>query len=282
MNITREEIVGIIGTAVFAVLLLLILIFSYFKIMTPPDELEGIPVMFGNVDNSFGETEPPMNEIVPTPLIEEPQIAEPSPEPPLITQENEPTIDVAAKREEERRRAQQVAEQQRQAQARLEQQRLAEERRRQEEVARKEREEEERRRNEINQQMSVLFGESSGNRGNTEGDGTQGVSTGNDTKGASSGTGWDGKYDLEGRSLGRGGLIKPTYSVNDYGTVVIDITVDPQGNVINARIGKGTNTPDSSLREEALKAARRTKFNSITSVNNQEGTITYGFKFKLE
>lgn len=271
MEMTREKIGGIVGTGIFAILLLLILIFSYFTLYLPPDELEGIPVMFGNVDNSYGNIEPPMNEIIPQPQIQQPQILKPSPEPPLITQENEPSIDVTAQREEERRKAREIAEQQRLAQLR------AEELRRAEEAARKAREEEERRSREINQQMSGLFGESSGNRGETEGTGTQGVSTGNNSTGGTSGQGGIGTYDLGGRSLGRGGLAQPKYSVNDYGTVVVTITVDPQGNVINAEIGRGTNTPSSSLRQEALRAARQTKFNAITSVNNQQGTITYRF-----
>lgn len=271
MNMTREEIGGVVGAAIFAVLLLLILIFSYFTLVAPMQDLEGVPVMFGNVDNSYGSIEPPRNEVTPVPQVPEPVVAKPTPEPPVISQETEETINVAAKREEEVKRAKQLAEQQRIAQARAEEQRRAEE------AARKKREEDERRSREINQQMSGLFGESSGSRGETEGTGTQGVSTGNDTKGASTGDGGIGTYDLGGRSLGRGGLAQPVYSVNDYGIVVVSITVDPQGNVIQAGIDKGTNAPNNSLIQEALKAARRTKFNAITSVNNQNGKITYRF-----
>lgn len=260
MQITREKISGIIGTAIFFVLLLLILLFSYFTLVTPPDELEGIPVMFGNVEDAFGTTESPMNEIVPIPVQQTPAVPEYSPNEPLITQNTEPTIDVAAQREEERRRREQLAEQ----------------RRLQEEAARRQREEEARRR-EINQQMSGLFGENSGSRGETEGTGTQGVSTGNASQGAKSGIGGIGTYDLGGRSLGSGGLAQPSYSVNDYGTVVVNITVDPQGNVIHTEIGRGTNTPNNTLRNEALRAAKRTKFNAINSANNQQGTITYRF-----
>lgn len=256
--ITREKISGIAGTIVFAALLLLLLLFSYFKLYTPPQELEGIPVMFGNVENASGTTESPMNEISPAPT-RPPSVPRHSPDEPLITQNNEPTIDVAAQREEERRRAQ-----------------LAEQRRLQEEAARRQREEEARRR-EINQQMSGLFGENSGSRGETQGAGTQGVSSGNAAQGATSGVGGIGTYDLGGRSLGRGGLAQPSYSVNDYGTVVVNITVDPQGNVIHTEIGRGTNTPNTSLRNEALRAAQRTKFNAINSTNNQQGTITYRF-----
>lgn len=271
MEITREKIAGIVGAGIFAILLLLVLIFSYFTLYLPPDELEGIPVMFGSVDNSFGTIEPPMNEITPVPQIQRPQIPVPSPEPPLITQNSEPSIDVTAQREEERRKAREFAEQQRLAERR------AEEIRKAEEAARKEREEQDRKSREINKEMSGLFGESSGSRGETEGTGTQGVSTGNSSTGSTSGTGGIGTYDLGGRSIGSGGLRQPKYSVDDYGTVVVAITVDPQGNVINAEIGKGTNTPNSSLRQEALRAAKQTKFNAITSVINQTGTITYRF-----
>ncbi len=277
MKISREEIGGVVGTGIFAVLLLLILIFSYFTLMPVPDELEGVPVMFGNVENSFGDIEPPMNEIIPEPQAQEPKVPVPSPAPPLITQDIEPTINVTAKREEERKKAQQVAEQQRLAQQRVEEQRIKEEQIRLAEIVKKKREEDEKRKRDINQQMSGLFGESSGSRGDTEGTGTQGVSTGNDSKGSTSGLGGVGTYNLGGRSLGQGGLVRPGYTVNDEGIVVVTITVDPQGNVINTEIGKGTTTPNSTLRKAALDAAKRTKFNSITSMNNQQGTITYRF-----
>jgi TonB family protein len=126
--------------------------------------------------------------------------------------------------------------------------------------------------------MSGLFGQEAESRGNSEGSGTQGVTSGNATQGSPIGTGGIGSYDLGGRSLGSGGLVQPRYTVNDEGTVVIDITVDPSGNVIRAEIGRGTNTPNTTLRNEALRAARSTKFNAITSMNNQQGTITYRFR----
>ncbi len=261
MEITREKIAGLVGTTIFAVLLLLLLLFTYFTHRIPPQELEGIPVMFGATEDAYGVTEAPMAEVPPTPS-QTPVVPEYRPNEPMITQTTEPTIDVEAQREEARRQAL-----------------LAEERRKQEEAERIRRAEEARRR-EINQQMSGLFGESAGSRGNTEGSGTQGVSTGNAAQGSPSGTGGIGSYDLGGRSLGSGGLVQPRYNVNDYGTVVVNITVDPNGNVINTEIGRGTNTPNTALRNEALRAARNTKFNAITSPNNQQGTITYRFNLK--
>ena len=258
MEITREKIGGIAGTIIFAVLLLLILIFSYFNLDPPPQELEGIPVMFGTTEDAFGTIEAPMTEITPSPN-QPPVVPAYTPNEPLITQTTEPTIDVEAQREEARRQTQ-----------------LAEERRKSEEAERI-RNAEEARRREINQQMSGLFGENAGSRGNTEGSGTQGVSTGNATQGSPTGTGGIGSYDLGGRSVGNGGLVQPKYNVNDYGTVVVNITVDPGGNVIHAEIGRGTNTPSSTLLNEALRAASNTKFNAINSTNNQQGTITYKF-----
>ncbi|MDD4778696.1 MAG: energy transducer TonB [Fermentimonas sp.] len=259
MQITKEEIGGIVGTTIFAILLVLLLLFSYFTMASPPEELEGIPVMFGSTEDAFGFVEPPMTEITPAPS-QEIQIPEYSPNEPLITQTTEPTIDVEALREEERRRAA-----------------IAEERRRIEEAERIRRQEEARKR-EINEQMSGLFGESAGSRGNTEGTGTQGVSTGNSSQGSPAGNGGIGSYDLGGRSLGSGGLAQPRYNVNDYGTVVVNITVDPAGNVIHTEIGRGTTTPNATLRSEAMRAARNTKFNAINSTNNQQGTITYNFR----
>ncbi|MBF6627736.1 MAG: energy transducer TonB [Proteiniphilum sp.] len=259
MELTREKIGGIVGTIVFTLLLLLILLFSYFTLASPPQELEGIPVMFGSTEDAYGLAEPPMEEVTPTPA-QSPAIPEYAPNEPLITQTTEPTIDVEAAREEERRQAQLVAEQ------------------RAREEAERRRREEESRRKEINQQMSGLFGESAESRGNTEGSGTQGVTTGNATQGSPTGNGGIGSYELGGRSLGSGGLVQPRYTVNDEGTVVVNITVDPSGNVILAEIGQGTNLPNATLRNEALNAAKKTKFNAINSTNNQRGKITYRFK----
>ena len=125
--------------------------------------------------------------------------------------------------------------------------------------------------------MSGLFGANTdANRGESEGSGTQGVSTGSSDQGAKFGEGGIG-YKLEGRCIGSGGLKKPNYTVDAEGIVVVNITVDPKGNVVDAEIGRGTNTGNTDLRQEALKAARSTTFNSISTPDNQKGTITYIF-----
>lgn len=264
--ITKEEITGMIGTAIFMVLLIVILLFSYFELASSSDELGGIPVMFGNMEEAGGYEEPPMMDIEPQPVEEiAAQTNRPS-ETPLITQDTEASIAVKAeerKKEEERERQEQA--------------RREEERRRQAEAERKRREEEARKQA-INQQMSGLFGENANaNRGESEGSGTQGVSTGSSNIGASSGTGGIGSYDLGGRGVSGVGLIEPKYTVDDYGKVIINITVNPEGKVISAEIGKGTQAPNSALLNEALKAARSTRFSVISSSDNQQGTITYKF-----
>ena len=263
--ITKEKITGMIGATIFMVLLLLILLFSYFTLASPSQELEGIPVMFGNIENAGGYEEPPMNEITPpVEVTPTPQFV-PSEEP-LIAQTEDPSIAIEKQKNKEKE------EEERKKRA------LLEEQRRQQAEAERKKREEEARKQAINQQMSGLFGENANaNRGETEGSGTQGVSTGNASQGQATGTGGMGSYDLGGRSVGSGGLTLPKYTVDDYGTVVVNITVDPKGNVISAEIGRGTQAPSSALLNEAIKAARNTKFNSINAANNQQGTITYKF-----
>lgn len=280
--ITREKKISAAGTTLFFALLMLFLLFSYIHISLPlPQDLEGIPVMFGNTPDAFGNDEPPMLDSSPTAVSEasQPEITTPSPTPSpptpaptqkksaekdLITQTTEPSIKVNAEAEKKRK----------------EEALLAEQRQRQEEAETRARQAQENQRKEINNQMSGLFGDKpGGSRGTTSGTGVQGVPTGNSTTGAKSGVGGIGTYDLGGRSVGSGGLVEPKYTA-DYGTIVINITVDPQGNVILAEIGKGTNSPNATLRNDALRAARSTKFNVINTGNNQRGTITYKFNLK--
>ena len=89
-----------------------------------------------------------------------------------------------------------------------------------------------------------------------------------------------GTFDLNGRSLGSGGLPMPVYNVQDEGRVVVTITVNPAGQVIGTSINKRTNTVNASLRKAAEEAARKARFNQVDGVNNQTGTITYYFKLK--
>ena len=285
MEAEKEKWIGIGGTVLFHTLLICSLLFLY---LTPtpdkrlPEEMLGVPVMFGNVADAFGDNEPkgrgkgadgaqftssPHVVEDPLPMVESTSTTQSAPpvsnveETPMVQDFEETVAIKEANRKAEEQRTREAEEQRRKAEAEL--------------IARQEAEQ----RGKINQQMEGLFGQGtgSGSRGNTEGTGTQGVPTGNASHGATSGIGGWGSFALGGRSLGAGGLIKPTYSVDDYGIVVVDIVVDGKGNVIDATVGKGTNTTSSTLKEEALRAAKKTKFNEVSAVINQRGTIIYRF-----
>lgn len=86
---------------------------------------------------------------------------------------------------------------------------------------------------------------------------------------------------LAGRSI-MGSLPKPDYNVNKSGKVVVRISVDQYGAVVNATPGApGTTVQDKILWEAARKAALSAKFNlSSQAPTVQEGTITYNFILK--
>lgn len=284
MEAQKDKIIGLGATIGFHLLIILALIF-YTLDLTPmartAEDLGGVPVMFGNVPDAFGDDEPfgrgngdvgaeeatsPNVVEDPIPMVEntatktKPAVSNTKEAP--VTQNLEETVAIKeAKKKAEEKKQQEADERRKKAEA----DRVA-----QQEAAKK---------GQINNQMAGLFGNGTGrgSRGNTEGTGTQGVPTGNASYGKTSGVGGWGSFDLGGRSLGSGGLIKPNYSVDDYGTVVVDILVNAKGDVVEATIGKGTNTPNTNLRNEALRAAKRTKFNTVSSVTNQKGTITYKF-----
>lgn len=95
----------------------------------------------------------------------------------------------------------------------------------------------------------------------------------------SSGIAGYGTWDLGGRDM-IGELPRPSYTVQEEGRVVITVTINPDGNVIETKINNRTNTTNKQLRSAAEEAARKTKFNAISGKENQTGTITYYFKLK--
>lgn len=65
------------------------------------------------------------------------------------------------------------------------------------------------------------------------------------------------------------------------GTVVVDITVDKSGKVIDANPnGRGTTTSNPALKSDAAKIALATKFNAEQTIEEQRGTITIIFSFE--
>ena len=289
----KHRITGLIGTLVLHVLVLVFLLLV--AISKPKMQEEGgVPVMLGNMEVAQGNADP--YTLTDVDILDEPQlpteptVPEPVPETPvksdMITQEDEPTIAVPKKetpkptpktetvkkkpvqKEPVKPKEKTEAEKKAEAEKLAAEKKTAEQKAAAEAAAKK---------------IAGAFGKGTqtGSKGTgTTGDGIQGSPTGNSSEGQSSGVGGYGTFDLNGRSLGSGGLPRPVYNVQEEGRVVVTITVNPAGQVIHTSINKRTNTANAALRKAAEDAARKARFNAVSGVNNQTGTITYYFKLK--
>ena len=289
----KNKVTGLVGTLVLHVVLLILL---FLIAISKPESQEegGVPVMLGNMEMAQGYADP--YTLTDVDILDEPQLPtevsapEPVPIPPveseMITQEDEPTIAVPKKetpkpapkketvKKETPKKEPVKPKEKTEAEKRAEAERLAAEKKAAEERAAAEA---------AAKRIAGAFGKGTqmGSKGNaTSGEGIQGSPTGNAADGQTSGVGGYGSFDLNGRSLGPGGLPRPVYNVQEEGRVVVTITVNPAGQVIHTSINKRTNTANAALRKAAEDAARKARFNAVGGVNNQTGTITYYFKLK--
>jgi TonB family protein len=145
-------------------------------------------------------------------------------------------------------------------------------------------------------------GKDGGGKGDNDTPGQNGAPDGdpnkNGTGGHGNGTGGgdgdgDGPGTGPGKGLGSGGkigidlkgraVVKPPQLPKDTkeeGKVVVEITVDSEGNVIEANPnGRGTTTSSALLKAKAKQAALATKFNVEGKFEEQRGTITIIFSF---
>lgn len=264
-NISKDRITGIVGTLLFHTVLLVLL--CLLVMAAPPMQDEsGVPVVLGNVEDAFGSDLAMTDvEIIPQPEVSQqlPSSDDVSQEEPLLTQDIEESIAVPAKKEAKSAKE------------------LEAERRAAEEAERKRIEKEAKAK--ADNLIAGAFGKgnSMSSKGNSsDGEGTQGSKDGNSSAGKTTGVGGTGVFDLNGRSLSPAGLPKPRYNVQEEGRVVVTITVNPQGNVVKASINSRTNTSSPALRKAALDAAKKATFNTVSQLDDQEGTITYYFKLK--
>ena len=120
--------------------------------------------------------------------------------------------------------------------------------------------------------------------GITGGAGNQGSLTGSvDSKVRGEGSGLGDKgiaYDLQGR--GFQSLPSPKYNYQGEGTVVVEVSVDRSGKVIEAVAGtKGSTTLDEYLLKVAKDAAMQARFDAKPDAPLiQKGTITFSFILK--
>ena len=269
----KGEYIGALGALLVHVAVIALLILVSFTVPQPDEDAGGVPVMMGNVDAASGFDDP---SLVDVDIMDEDAAApaETAPELPseqdLLTQTEEETVTLKPKTEEPKKETVKPKEVVKPKEPVKKPEKTERERKAAEEAARK--------------RVSGAFGKGAqmtGNKGTAaSGTGTEGSKEGNSSTGAKTGTGGYGTFDLGGRSLGTGSLPKPVYNVQEEGRVVVNITVNPAGQVISTSISPQTNTVNSALRKAAEDAAKKARFNTIDGVNNQTGTITYYFNLR--
>ena len=280
---------GIIGTTLFHLIILGLLIIVGFSVPPLPKTEEGILVNFGTDETGSGliEPSPPpvKEETAPPPPVT--KAATKADEDPLLTQDTEEAPEVkkvdpaAEKKRLEKIEADRVIREQ------LEAERI---KREQEEAERKRIEAEQQRQTDImNRTRNALTaaknaGTTSTGEGVTGGQGNQGSPTGSvDSKNRGEGSGLGDKgisYDLAGRGIQK--LPRPKYDYQADGKVVVEVSVDRSGKVIQAVTGaKGSTTLNEYLLRVAREAALEAQFEAKSNAPAvQKGTITYTFILK--
>lgn len=115
-------------------------------------------------------------------------------------------------------------------------------------------------------------------KGTASGSGREGSPDG--TQGANGGTGKGvgAGYSLGNRGL-RGTLPTPSNNNKKEGTVVVEIWVDRDGNVVDVKApARGSKNYDNTMLEAAKQAAQKAHFSKDpNATERQKGTITYNF-----
>ncbi len=279
---------GIVASTLIHAVLFAFLILVGFSVKPPPATEEGILVNFGTDETGLGMIEP-------SPPAVQKETSPPPPsranvkteEDPLLTQNTEDAPEVkkvdpeAEKKKLEKIEANKKIREQLEAERKLKQQ---------EEIERKRIEAEQQRQSDImNRTRNALAnsknaGTSSTGEGIAGGPGNQGDPNGSvDSKVRGTGSGLGDKgisYDLKGRGFQR--LPPPKYDYQGEGRVVVEVSVDRSGKVVQANPGiKGSTTLDEYLLKVAKDAALEARFEVKQDAPViQKGTITYNFILK--
>lgn len=283
--LTKERKQGLVISAVIHILLAILILLITFRVEVPEPTEEGLLVNFGFDETGEGLYEPAPEPVTPPPPP--PSAGDDGGEEALLTQDFEEAIEVKKQEpspEELRKQAEaRVAELKRREEAEAERRRIEVET-----AERLKREEEQRRLDQANARAKNAFGNTgnTGTEGQSEGKaggaGNQGTPTGTPgapNYGPGGGTGNNRvSYDLGGR--GAQSLPLPTYNIQAEGKVIVEVTVDKSGKVINAVAGRpGSTTLDATLLRIAREAAMKATFDkSSDAAGIQKGTITYIFK----
>lgn len=308
----KERSKGILGTLIFHVALFALLLLTGLQTPLPLPEEEGILVNFGDGDTGSGLYEPaassssassgdpdpgtPDNAAAVSAAEEEQAVTA---EEQILTQDFEEAPVVEKKTEvvdpDAELKKQQALEEQKRIAEQLEAERLKREaeeaeRLKREAEARAAAEQEARRQEIINRTRTSLENAAAtgtaanANQGIAGGTGNQGRDSGSvnsDLYGEGSGSGTRGvSVNLAGRTPSK--LPPPTYDVQSEGIVVVEVSVDRNGNVTRAVPGvKGSTTLEEYFLRVAREAALATKFDAKPDAPvTQIGTITYHFKLR--
>jgi outer membrane biosynthesis protein TonB len=279
---------GIVASTLIHAVLFAFLILVGFSVKPPPKTEEGILVNFGTDETGLGMIEP-------SPPAVQKETSPPPPsrasvkteEDPLLTQNTEDAPEVKKVDPEAEKKKREKIEANKKIKEQLEAERIL---KKQEEIERKRIEAEQQRQSDImNRTKNALAnsknaGTSSTGEGIAGGPGNQGDPNGSvnsKVRGTGSGLGDKGiSYDLKGRGFQR--LPPPKYDYQGEGRVVVEVSVDRSGKVVQANPGtKGSTTLDEYLLKVAKDAALEARFEVKQDAPViQKGTITYNFILK--
>jgi len=252
----KSRIAAILGTLVFHILLVLALLFMAFRTPLPLPGEEGVEVNLGYSDDGMGDIQPEEAALLqntapsqPAPSADEESVTENNTETPAIEKINKKTSKETSKPVVINKPQPEVPKQPT-----------------------------------VNQN-ALYKGKSTqskpgGSQGITGKPGDQGNPNG--TPGSTNYEGSGGKGNGPKFDLGNRGVVsfvKPIYNSTEQGYIVVSIKVDRLGNVIETRVNpKGTQISEIGLQQQALIAARQTKFVADPNApEEQRGTITYKF-----
>lgn len=244
----RNKRTGLIGTILFHIILLLLFFLFGLETPVPIPEDRGTTIEFGWSTTGSGETESTVQSPVQSP-VEQPS---PTPTPQPVTEAVEESVTQEESEISAPTETQETAEPTPEPEPTIS--------------------------DDLSQALESTWNTPAGggSQGNTDGDGNQGSPDGGPGKGVLGGG--QGEWELAGRGFVSGYSIKDT---KEEGVVVLDITVDRQGNVIAAKYSPQSNTTSNYLINKAIHAAKQYKFSpSSNAAIEQRGKIRFIFELK--
>lgn len=274
-DISKEKLYGIVGTLVFHILVVLLLCLIVMEQIPVQPEKSNIEMQSAAEDfagKEFYEAKF-ISDVKPQVAKAEPAPATPAKDP-YIAQNYEKSIpvDTLTSKVESKKEKPVMSEEERKRKEEAERKAV-------EEAARRAAEEAERQAKEkIANSVAGTFGKSSkisSKSGEDAGVGAAGSTAGGTDQGqqaVGTGNGLGIDYKVGNRRVV--GELNRNIPVQEAGTVIVNVTVDPQGRVVAAN----AKTASLALKKAAEKAAYEIKFNNVSNLTeNEEGTITFRF-----